>query len=630
VRQRKLFFKLLTFILAVGFFLIGGIQGINKIQRVNSQGQVSYLIGVSQPNLNDSWQIHMNQEIKNETTHYDNSRVIFTDAAQNDQQQVKDIRSLMNYGIDLLIVSVDNTYALTPVISEVYKKIPVIVLGKGVSGYDYTLYIGSDNLLNGQMAAKEAIQLLGEKHGQIVEVQGRKGSVQAQERSKGFHDTIHRYSNLNISNIIHADWLKDKSEDEIKKLLDTGVKPDLIYAHNDAMALGAYKAVKQFKLDGVRIIGSDGLNEENGGLQLVKRGIIDSTFITPTGGSKAVQYAMDILQKNPGIPKKIILKDHEVTRSNVDYYLNIENKYLEKRKEYKNERIKLGFAQVGSESEWRTANTSSIISAAKDAGIDLILKNADYDQQKQIDIIRDFIKQGVDVIAFSPKVEEGWETVLKEAKSAGIPVILSDREINVDDHTLWTSFIGSDFVEEGRRAGKWLVGQAKNSRSPVNIIELEGTVNSAPEVGRKEGFHEIVQQNKQQLHILHSYSGDFDLSKGKIMMKQALKRYGKKVNVVYAHNDDMALGAIQAIEDYGLKPGVDIKIISIDATKKAFSALSLGKMNFTVECNPLLGPQLMKAIKDLENGIEIPQKIITSEGTFTQEQAKKEMSRRAY
>ncbi|MEH7333914.1 substrate-binding domain-containing protein [Neobacillus drentensis] len=629
MRLRKVLIKLTILGTAVGLFIFGGFGEFTKSQTANSRGQVKYLIGVSHPNLNGPWQIQMNQEIKNEISHHKDTRVLFTDAAQNDEQQVQDIHTLMSYGIDLLIVSVDNAVKLTPVITEVYKKIPVIVLGRGVKGYDYTLYIGSDNQLNGKMAAKEAINLLGNKSGQIIEVKGNEESLQAEERSKGFHETIQKESNHTIIRSINGNWLKDKAEDDLKTILKSGERPNLIYAHNDAMALGAYNALKQSRLEGVKIIGSDGLNEENGGLQLVKKGLIDATYITPTGGTTAVQYAMDILHKVPGLPKKIILRDHEVTLSNVDFYLKDRESESISIIQNKHKRLKLGFAQVGSESEWRLANTDSIISAAKEAGIELILKNADYNQQKQIEIIRDFIKQDVDVIAFSPKTEDGWEEVLKEAKNAGIPVILSDREINVDDQTLWTSFIGSDFVEEGRRAGKWLVSESESTNKAVHIIEIEGTANSAPAVDRKQGFNEIIQQNPK-FQLLKSYSGDFTVGKGKKLMKEALKTYGSKIDVVYAHNDDMALGAIQAVEDYGLKPGVDIKIISIDATIKAFNSLRLAKMNFTVECNPLLGPQLMKAVKDLKNGIEIPQRIITAEETFDQKQAKKEFNERAY
>ncbi|MGX6443627.1 substrate-binding domain-containing protein [Neobacillus sp. K501] len=589
--------------------------------------EVDYVIGVSQPNLLEPWQVLMNEELKNEVAKHDNIRVIYTDAAQSTEQQIKDIQTLKDYGIDLLIVSIDNSSKLTPVISEMYQEIPVIVLGRGVTGYNYSLYIGSDYYFIGEMAAEAAMNLLDQKGGSIVEIQGITNALQAEERSKGFQESLLKNPAFKISDVLVANWQRDAAEDQLKVVLQHRENPpDLIYAHNDAMALGAYRAIQSLGLKDIVIIGSDGVNKPNGGLQLVQEQKINTTFITPTGGKEAIQYAIEILGKKEVIPKKIILRNHEVNKENVKDYLQ-EKEKLVHTQEVENRPITLGFAQVGNESEFRAANTQSIVEAAKEAGVELLLENADNDQEKQIEIIRDFIKQKVDVIAFSPKVEHGWEEVLKEAKAAGIPVILSDREINVKDPSLWTSFIGSDFVEEGRRAARWLVKD--ESPKTVQIIELEGTRNSAPAEGRKQGFEEVLDESPNY-QILESYQGDFTLGLGKKMMKKALNQYGKEIDVVYAHNDDMAIGAIEAIEEFGLRPGIDIKIISIDATKKAFSALSTGKLNFSVECSPLLGPQIMKSAKDLVLGKEIPMKIITSERTFTQEEARKEMKKRNY
>ncbi len=596
--------------------------------RSDAKTKIEYVIGVSQPNLHEPWQVLMNEELRNEVMKHNNIRVIYTDAAQSTDQQVEDIETLQKYGIDLLIVSVEDSSALTPVISKLYKDIPVIVLGRGVEGYNYTLYIGSDHYFIGSMAAESAIKLLGDKGGDIIEIQGLANALQAEERSKGFRETIQKERNIQITEHLVANWQRDKAEDELTRLLkQKDNPPELIYAHNDAMALGAYRAIESLQYDGVKIIGSDGVNKPKGGLQLVKEGTIDTTFITPTGGKQAVQYALDILEKNAEIPKKIILRNHEVTTNNYEQYINEEEKIVDS--PTNDGQVVLGFAQVGSESQWRAAHTTSIVTAAEEAGVQLILKNANNNQTKQIEIIRSFIEQDVDIIAFSPKVEHGWEEVLQEAKDAGIPVILSDREIKVNDPSLWASFIGSDFVEEGRRAARWLVNDMETSDEEVQIIELEGTQNSAPAVDRKQGFKEVI-QDFPNYKIIESLPGDFTLNKGKKMMEQALQSYGQEIDVVYAHNDDMAMGAIEAIENYGLKPGTDIKIISIDATIKAFKALSTGKLNFTVECNPLLGPQIMQAAKDLKEGKEIPMKIITSEETFTQEEAKKEMKKRSY
>jgi ABC-type sugar transport system substrate-binding protein len=289
----------------------------------------------------------------------------------------------------------------------------------------------------------------------------------------------------------------------------------------------------------------------------------------------------------------------------------------------------LGFAQVGAESEWRTANTESIKSSAKESGIELKFSDGQQKQENQIKAIRSFIAQKVDVIAFSPVVESGWETVLREAKAAKIPVVLTDRSVNVKDDTLYVTFMGSDFVEEGRKAGRWLVEKMKDQKGEVNIVELQGTVGSAPAIDRKKGFEEIIKADPK-FKIIRSQTGDFTRAKGKEVMEAFLKADGKKINVLYAHNDDMAIGAIQAIEEAGLKPAKDITIISIDAVKGAFEAMIAGKLNASIECSPLLGPQLMAAVKDIMAGKALPKRIVTEETIFPMEVAAKEFPKRKY
>jgi len=291
-------------------------------------------------------------------------------------------------------------------------------------------------------------------------------------------------------------------------------------------------------------------------------------------------------------------------------------------------KIVLGFAQVGAESGWRTANTKSIQESAAAAGIELKFSDAQQKQENQIKAIRSFIQQKVDVIAFSPVVESGWDTVLKEAKDAGIPVVLTDRAIDSPDTSLYVSFLGSDFVEEGRRAGRWLVEQFKDHDGEVNIVELQGTVGSAPAIDRKAGFEEIIKDDPK-FKIIASQTGDFTRAKGKEVMQAFLKAH-KNIDVLYAHNDDMALGAIQAMEAAGLKPGEDIIIISVDGIRDAFVAASEGKINFIVECNPLLGPQLMDLVKKIVAGESVPKRIVTEERTFTIEEAIAELPNRQY
>jgi simple sugar transport system substrate-binding protein len=289
------------------------------------------------------------------------------------------------------------------------------------------------------------------------------------------------------------------------------------------------------------------------------------------------------------------------------------------------EEIVVGYSQIGAESNWRTGNTASIKETAESLGVELIFADGQQRQENQIRAIRSFIAQQVDVIGVSPVVEDGWESVFQEAKEAGIPIILVDRRANVSED-LYTAYLGSDFMEEGRNAARVMVdlleGQGK-------IVELVGTVGSAPAIDRYAGFREII-QNYPEMQIIASVSGDFTRAKGEEVMGDLLQIYGDEIDAVYAHNDDMAIGAIQAIEEYGLKPGEDIKIVSIDAIRDAFQAMIDGKLNATIECNPLLGPQFFDLVLKVVNGEPVPKWIPSEEGIFFPENAAEIMPSRRY
>lgn len=289
--------------------------------------------------------------------------------------------------------------------------------------------------------------------------------------------------------------------------------------------------------------------------------------------------------------------------------------------------IVVGFSQIGAESGWRTANTDSIKAEAKKRGIDLRFADAQQKQENQIKALRSYIDQRVDVIAFSPVVVTGWQPVLEEIKKAGIPVILTDRAVDVTDDSLYVTFIGADFVEEGRRAANWL---AKASGGKAVIAELQGTPGSAPAIDRKKGFEEVL-KNNPDMKIIMSQSGEFTRAKGKEVMESFLHRPdAKQITALFAHNDDMALGAIQAIEEAGLKPGKDILIVSIDGVKGAFEAMVAGKLNCTVECNPQIGGQLFDAVDAVMNKKPLPKRIVVQESVYDQSQAAAALPNRTY
>jgi len=296
------------------------------------------------------------------------------------------------------------------------------------------------------------------------------------------------------------------------------------------------------------------------------------------------------------------------------------------------DKIVMGFAQVGAESGWRTANTDSIKESAEDAGFELKFSDAQGKQENQIKAIRSFIQQKVDVIAFSPVVETGWDAVLQEAKRANIPVILTDRAVDTEDTSLYKTFLGSDFVLEGEKAGEWLVENAADADvdgdGDINVVQLEGTTGAAPAIDRAEGFASAIAADPS-IEVTASQTGDFTRDGGKQVMESFLNSEDG-IDVVFAHNDDMGLGAIEAIEAAGLEPGVDVKIITVDAVHDGMAALAEGKINFIVECNPLLGTQLMELAQQVLDGEEVPERVVTEETTFTQEQAAEVLPDRKY
>ena len=289
--------------------------------------------------------------------------------------------------------------------------------------------------------------------------------------------------------------------------------------------------------------------------------------------------------------------------------------------------VVVGFAQTGSESGWRSANTESMKSAfTEENGFELIFNAADNDPAAQIAAVRGFINQGVDAIVIAPIVSDGWDDVLKEAQDAGIPVVLEDRTVSASDD-LFASWVGLDFHKEGVTAGEWAA--AEFGDTPTKMVVLEGTTGSAPANDRAAGFNESIEGSA--IETIDSQTGDFTRDGGKTVMEGYLQKYGVDgIDLVYAHNDDMALGAIEAIEAAGGVPGVDIKIVSIDAVKDGMQALVDGKINFIVECNPLLGELAAGLVTSVLNGEDVEKAYYVEDGSFTQEQAAEVIDSRLY
>ena len=281
--------------------------------------------------------------------------------------------------------------------------------------------------------------------------------------------------------------------------------------------------------------------------------------------------------------------------------------------------VVVGFSQLGSESAWRIGNTRSMEKAAKAHGYGLMLDNANQKQEKQISAIRSFIAYQVDVIAFSPIVETGWDNVLTEAKNAGIPVILTDRMIDTQDDSLYTAYIGADFLKEGRAAGEYLLKKADTlGAEHLNVVEISGTLDSTPMRERQQGFMEAI-EGDSRFTVLESITGDFLRSKGEECMRYLLEKYGADgIDVIYSHNDAMTLGALDVLEAAGIAPGKDIILISVDGEQAAVDALKEGRINCIVECTPDLGEAVMNLVGALTSGQSVPKAVHPEETVFTE------------
>ncbi|MCK7596322.1 ABC transporter substrate-binding protein [Microbulbifer sp. CAU 1566] len=288
----------------------------------------------------------------------------------------------------------------------------------------------------------------------------------------------------------------------------------------------------------------------------------------------------------------------------------------------------IGFSQVGSESGWRTSFSESVKAEAEKRGITLKFSDAQQKQENQIKAVRSFIAQGVDAIMIAPVVETGWKPVLREAKRARIPVVILDRNIDVNNQSLFLTRIASNFVEEGRRAAQWLMDETGGN---CKILELQGTVGATAAIDRMKGFNEVI-ADYPNAEIVRSQTGEFTRTKGKEVMEAMLKaeNSGKDICALWSHNDEMAIGAIQAIREAGLKPGKDMLVVSVDGVPDYFKAMADGDANATVELNPHLGAPAFDVIEAYLKGDRKVEKLITTTGDlFTQETAAAEYAKRS-
>ena len=283
--------------------------------------------------------------------------------------------------------------------------------------------------------------------------------------------------------------------------------------------------------------------------------------------------------------------------------------------------IVVGISQVGAESDWRVANSESMKAAStEEAGYRLLFEDARQQQENQIMAVRKFIQQNVDYIIIMPISETGWDSVLQEAREAGIPVILVDRMVSVEDESLYTAHVGSNVLAQGRKAAAWMEARYQDPQETVEIIHIQGTLDSTAQLGRTQALEEAAARH-ENWQILVQMDGDFTQAKTYEALREYLDQLPEEqdIDVVYCENDNEAFGAIEALEERGYVCGKDVDVICFDATRHALELCMEGKIALTVECNPLLGPLAEEIVRTLEAG-QIPQKShYVPESSFTRE-----------
>lgn len=296
--------------------------------------------------------------------------------------------------------------------------------------------------------------------------------------------------------------------------------------------------------------------------------------------------------------------------------------------------VVVGVSQIGSESVWRTANSNSIQNTfTKENGFFLTFNNARQKQENQIKAIRSFISQQVDFIVFSPITEYGWDTVLQEAKDAGIPVILMDRQLKTEDESLYTAWVGSNFEAEGESAGLWLdeyLEKTNRQDEQINIVVLQGTQGATSVIGRTDGFDNVAAKHSNW-KILEQTDAEYTTAKGKEVMEKMLEKY-ERIDVVVSQNDDMTFGALEALQAAGLSTGVDgdVILISFDAVKSALEMVRDGVINVDIECNPEQGEAIKEVITALLNGENVEKSNYIEEKVFTPENVEEYIESRTY
>jgi len=555
-----------------------------------SDAPVKYLIGVSQANLSEPWRIVMTDEIQRQASLHPDLRVIVTDASDSLGKQIGDVEKFEGLGVDLMIISPLESEALTPTVTRIYQKMPVIVVNRSVANYDYTLFIGPDNAKIGQEAGRFVAHTLNQTGGAVLEVLGRSGSPPTLERAQGFRLEIAKNPRIRLQSAVLANWLRDGAEDLVLERLTAEDPPKVIFAHNDAMAYGAWLAAQKLGLTRkITFLGVDGLPGPQGGLELMRSGILDATFVSPTGGKEAVEYALAILHHQGELPKKVILGTKFLTRRDLDR----QDPALAPASSTRT----VAYWGPSAPTDWCQRLGQSVEAAFRAKGWNLLAVGS-APLPVRIDALVD---DGSDLTAADRALRGTLEA---EAERRGIPVVRLGPQPGTPDTGSWTLALGPDTREEGLRAGRWLAGAGVS-----RVLELSGPPGAAGARERAAGLALGLAAQKRLVSTTVFVDGTRAATRRAVA--EALGR-GIPFDSIFAPSDEMTLGALDAMRDGQRQARPPLKVVGVGGGPEVRDALAQGDLTCLVRSPSDLGTLVWAELSRALGEQGVPRRLVTS------------------
>lgn len=610
--------KILGAILGAMLLLVGTVMVIVWFPKASaSKVEIQYLIGMSHPNLTDEWQIVAHEEMIQTVSEYPNIKLIFTDANSSSYKQIKDIDQMMDYGIDLLIITVNDANVLGDKLNQVYEKIPVIVLNKDAQFYNYTLYIGPDYKKIGKLAGERFETLFRSGKANLLTLSGPIEEESVSEMNEGLNTYLRKTGQMTIGENIFGNWLKSQATKDVQAILDKrGQSFQGVFAESFAMALGASEILRKENAQLPCLGVSEVLTLRH--LAAITTGQLDSLIYTPVGGREAISYAVKILEGNRELPKKIILKSNLITSENAPNYISqLENAEIQTQNsdDKKLKEISMGYIQTELWDDQKIQEFPHLLIEKMKLTVDYKAMPIDASVEKKAQLqkqyFKEFLDQKVNIIVLNPLENSGWEDLLNQATSANVSVVLLGNELSSDAKSM--TYIGPSYINQGKIIATSLVTNLYGTSYTLGVLEITQETEKLATQYRMQGFR-LITNGYSRIKIMASMVGSADEQALTNQVVDAFLKHPNNIDAIYAYDESFLPGIYAALKELKLEVGKDVKILlnnSVDA--------EVYQNNILIQVRPsqLYENQLQDLLMDYEVDGQIVDKIILPDQVVT-------------